>query len=29
MAYFVQLEETWLDYPTPDGNAVIAYFCGC
>ena len=29
MAYFVQLEETWLDYPAPDGNAVIAYFCGC
>lgn len=29
MAYYVQLEETWLDYPSPDGNAVIAYFCGC
>ena len=29
MAYSVQLEETWLDYPSPDGNAVIVYFCGC
>ena len=29
MAYSVQLEETWLDYPSPDGNAVIVYLCGC
>lgn len=23
------IRETWLDYPSPDGNAVIAFFEGC
>ena len=27
--YTVVLEETWLDYPDPESNAVIIYFCGC
>ena len=27
--YGLTLEETWLDYPSPDGNAVIIYMTGC
>lgn len=27
--YGLVLEETWLDYPSPDGNAVIIYMTGC
>ena len=27
--YTIQLEETWLDYPSPEGNAIIVYFTGC
>ena len=27
--YGLTLEETWLDYPSPDGNAVIIYMVGC
>lgn len=27
--YKLTLEETWLDYPSPDGNAVIIYMTGC
>lgn len=29
MAYTTVIEETWLDYPSPDGNAVIVYLTGC
>lgn len=29
MKFTVPLKETWLDYPSPDGIAVIVYFCGC
>jgi len=29
MKFTIPLEETWLDYPSPDGIAVIVYFCGC
>lgn len=27
--YNITLEETYLDYPSPDGNAVIIYMIGC
>lgn len=27
--YFVELEETFLDYPSPEGTAVIIYMIGC
>lgn len=27
--YGLVLEETWLDYPSRDGNAVIVYMTGC
>ena len=27
--YTIVLEETWLDYPDPESNAVIIYFRGC
>lgn len=27
--YTLTLEETWLDYPDPNDNAVIVYFTGC
>lgn len=27
--YKIVLEETYLDYPSPDGNAVIIYMIGC
>jgi len=27
--YTIQLEETFLDYPDPEGNAIIVYFTGC
>lgn len=27
--YTIVLEETWLDYPDPESNAIIVYFCGC
>ena len=27
--YGLVLEETWLDYPSPDGNAIIIYMTGC
>lgn len=29
MRFHIQLEETWLDYPSPDGNAIMVFFCGC
>lgn len=29
MTFHIQLEETWLDYPSPDGNAIMVFFCGC
>ena len=29
MEYTIILEETYLDYPSPDGNSVIVYFTGC
>lgn len=29
MAYTAVLEETWLDYPTPDDNAIIVFLTGC
>lgn len=29
MDYTIILEETYLDYPSPEGNAVIVYFTGC
>ena len=29
MEYNIILEETFLDYPSPEGNAVIVYFTGC
>jgi len=29
MEYKIILEETFLDYPSPEGNAVIVYFTGC
>lgn len=29
MEYTIILEETYLDYPSPEGNAVIVYFTGC
>lgn len=27
--YNIVLEETYLDYPSPDGNAIIIYMIGC
>lgn len=27
--YTMQLEETFLDYPDPEANAIIVYFMGC
>ena len=27
--YVIQLEETFLDYPDPNVNAIIVYFSGC
>lgn len=27
--YTIKLEETWSDFPTPDGNAVAVYMTGC
>lgn len=27
--YGLTLEETWLDYPSPEDNAIIVYFIGC
>ena len=27
--YTIVLEETWLDYPDPESNAIIVYFRGC
>jgi len=27
--YTIQLEETFLDYPDPEANAIIVYFTGC
>lgn len=27
--YDIVLEETWLDYPSPEGNAIIVYMTGC
>ena len=27
--YFVELEETFLDYPSPEGTAVIFFLSGC
>lgn len=29
MLFHVRLEETWLDYPSPDEIAIMAFFCGC
>lgn len=29
MTFHIQLEETWLDYPSPDGNAIMVFLCGC
>ena len=29
MEYTTVIEETFLDYPSPDGNAIILYFTGC
>jgi len=27
--YDIVLEETWLDYPSPEGSAIIVYMTGC
>lgn len=27
--FTIALEETWLDYPTPDGNAIAVIMTGC
>lgn len=27
--YKIVLEETWQDYPSPEGNAIIVYMTGC